>query len=47
MNSIFNKIFITKAEYSLVNSMENADKLMYLFDAYVRPAARARSAFSA
>ena len=34
MNSIFNKIFITKAEYSLVNSMENADKLMYLFDAY-------------
>ena len=34
MNSIFNKIFITKAEYSLVNSMEDADKVLYLFDVY-------------
>lgn len=34
MNSIFNKMFITKAEYFLVKTMDASDKIAYLFDIF-------------
>lgn len=34
MNSIFDKIFITKAEYFLVKSMHASDRMAYLFDVF-------------
>ena len=34
MATIFNKIFVTKAEYSIIKTMQSSEQLKWLFDTY-------------
>jgi len=34
MATIFNKIFVTKAEYSIIKTMHSSEQMKWLFDAY-------------